>query len=163
MSSISPFVASPELVIRRLLNLANLQAGENFFDLGSGDGKTVIMAATEFGANAFGIEMREDLIQRANEKIQKLGINDKVKIIKNDIFNVDIRQADVVYLYLTTSANEKVRSKLDIELKSSARIVSHDYEIVGWKAEKIEKFCENPKMGFPTHTLYLYKKETALH
>jgi hypothetical protein len=66
--------------------------------------------------------------------------------------------ADVVYLYLTTSANEKVKPKLESELRKGTRIVSHDYEILGWRPVKVEKFCENQFLGFPTHTLYLYKK-----
>jgi tRNA A58 N-methylase Trm61 len=155
---ISPFVASPPLVIRRLLTLANLKPGEIFFDLGAGDGRPVIMAAQEFGARAVGIELRQDLAKQALQKIYDLGLQDKATIMNSDIFNIDLRRADVVYLYLTTSANDKVRPKLETELKSGARVVSHDYEMVGWTATKIERFCENPSLGFPTHTLYLYKR-----
>ncbi len=156
--SISPFVASPALVIRRLLTLAELKPGETYFDLGAGNGRTIIMAAQEFGARAFGIELREDLAKQAMEQIQELNLKEKVTIINGNLFDVDLSSADVVYLYLTTSANEKIRPKLEKELKRTARVVSHDYEIVGWKAEKVEHFCENPKLGFPTHTLYLYRK-----
>ena len=74
------------------------------------------------------------------------------------MFNVNLNSADVIFLYLTTSANEKIRPKLNSELKANVRVVSHDYEIVGWKPVKIDNFCENPKLGYPTHTLYLYKK-----
>jgi len=155
---ISPFVASPPLVIRRLLTLAELKKGEVFFDLGAGDGRPVIMAAQEFGAEAVGIEMRSDLARQALQRIHELGLQDRATIMNNDVFGIDIRRADVVYLYLTTSANDKVRPKLEAELKSSARVVSHDYEIVGWTAAKVERFCENPTLGFPTHTLYLYKR-----
>jgi tRNA A58 N-methylase Trm61 len=155
---ISPFVASPPLVIRRLLTLADLKPGEIFFDLGAGDGRPVIMAAQEFGAKAVGIELRQDLAKQALQKIYDLGLQDRATIMNSDIFNVDLRRADVVYLYLTTSANDKVRPKLETELKSGARVVSHDYEMVGWTSAKIERFCENPTLGFPTHTLYLYKR-----
>jgi tRNA A58 N-methylase Trm61 len=155
---ISPFVASPPLVIRRLLTLADLKPGEIFFDLGAGDGRPVIMAAQEFGAKAVGIELRQDLAKQALQKIYDLGLQDRATIMNSDIFNIDLRHADVVYLYLTTSANDKVRPKLETELKSGARVVSHDYEMVGWTSAKIERFCENPTLGFPTHTLYLYKR-----
>ena len=73
-------------------------------------------------------------------------------------FNVNIDEADVVYLYLTTSANEKLKPKLEHDLKPGNAYVSHDYAIVGWNPEKIETFCENPKLGYPTHTIYLYRK-----
>lgn len=155
---ISPFVASPEPVIRRLLTMAELKPGEVFVDLGAGDGRPVIIAAKEFGAFAIGIELREDLAKQAMKKIIELGLQDKVKIIHDDLFNVNIGMADVVYLYLTTSANEKVRPKLEAELKKGARVVSHDYEIIGWKPSKVERFSESSFLGFPTHTLYLYKR-----
>jgi tRNA A58 N-methylase Trm61 len=155
---ISPFVASPPLVIRRLLTLADLKPGEIFFDLGAGDGRPVIMAAQEFGAKAVGIELRQDLAKQALQKIYDLGLQDRATIMNSDIFNIDLRRADVIYLYLTTSANDKVRPKLETELKSGARVVSHDYEMVGWTSAKVERFCENPTLGFPTHTLYLYKR-----
>jgi protein-L-isoaspartate O-methyltransferase len=155
---ISPFVASPPAVVRRLLTLAELKPDEVLFDLGAGDGRPVIMAAQEFGAKAVGVELRQDLAKQALKRIYDLGLQERAKIVNNDIFKTDLRPADVVYLYLTTSANEKVRPKLETELKSGARVVSHDYEIVGWQAARIEKFCENPTLGFPTHTLYLYKR-----
>lgn len=158
MVYISPFVASPIPVVRRLLTLAELKPNEVLYDLGSGDGRTLIMAAREFGARAVGIELREDLIKEAISKVSKLGLGNKVKVVHSDIFKVDLSPADVVYLYLTTSANQKVRPKLESELKRGARVVSHDYEMIGWKADRVERFCENPRLGYPSHTLYLYKR-----
>jgi len=155
---ISPFVASPLPVVRRMLELSELKRGETFYDLGCGDGRTLIMAAQEFGAKAIGVELREDLAKKALATVEELGLQDKVTIIHGDLFNIDIHPADVVLLYLTTSANDKVRPKLEMELKPGARVVSHDYEILGWKSLKVENFCENPKLGYPTHTIYLYKK-----
>ena len=155
---ISPFVASPLPVVRRSLVLADLRPGEVLYDLGAGDGRTLIMAAQEFGARGIGIELREDLIKQALSQISKLGLEGRLKIIHDDIFRVNLRPADVVYMYLTTSANEKVRPKLEAELRRGARVVSHDYEIVGWKAASVERFCENPRLGYPTHTIYLYRR-----
>lgn len=156
---IAPFVASPIPVVRHMLQLAQLKQNENYFDLGAGDGRTVIMAAKDFGANATGIELREDLIEKARTNIHELGLENRATIIQSDMFSIDLRSADVVYLYLTTSANEKVKPKLESELKTGARVVSHDYEILGWKPLKVENFCENPTLGYPSHTIYVYKKE----
>jgi len=156
---IAPFVGSPLPVIRHMLELAQLKPGETFFDLGAGDGRTVIMAAKDFGARAVGVELRDDLVKRALANVHELGLQDHVTIVESDMFAVDLRPADVVFLYLTTSANEKVKPKLESELKKGARIVSHDYEILGWKPFKVENFCENPKLGYPSHTIYAYKKE----
>jgi predicted RNA methylase len=141
-----------------MLVLAQLKAGEVFFDLGAGDGRTVIMAAKDFGARAVGVELREDLVKKALSTVYEQGLQDRVTIVNGDIFTVDLTSADVIFLYLTTSANEKVKPKLESELKRGVRVISHDYEIVGWKPQKVENFCENPTLGYPSHTIYLYKR-----
>jgi len=141
-----------------MLQLAELKPGEVLFDLGAGDGRTVIMAAKTFSARAVGVELREDLAKKALSTIHDNGLADRVTIVNGDMFNVNLTSADVVFLYLTTSANEKVRPKLETELKKGVRVVSHDYEIVGWKPVKVENFCENPQLGYPSHTIYLYQK-----
>ncbi len=155
---IAPYVASPLPVVRQMLVLSDLKPDEIVYDLGCGDGRVVIMAAQEFGARAVGVELREDLVKKAHEKLFELGLDSKVKIIQSDLFKVDLRLADVVTLYLTTSANEKVKPKLESELRHGARVVSHDYEVLGWKPSKIDKFCENPRLGYPSHTLYVYRR-----
>jgi tRNA A58 N-methylase Trm61 len=155
---IAPFVPSPHSVVEYMLKLAGLRAGEVLFDMGSGDGRTVIMAAKSFGARGVGIEMREDLAKKAMASIHEHCLDDRVTIMNDDMFNVNLTSADVVYLYLTTSANEKIKPKLECDLKKGARVVSHDYEVIGWKPEKIENFCENPQLGYPAHTIYLYRK-----
>ncbi|MCS7115318.1 MAG: class I SAM-dependent methyltransferase [Candidatus Bathyarchaeota archaeon] len=155
---IAPFVPTPLPVVRHMLVLAELKPGEVFFDLGAGDGRTVIMAAKEFGARAVGVELREDLAKKALSTVYEEKLQDRVTIVNGDMFDVDLSSADVVFLYLTTSANEKIKPKLETELRKGARVVSHDYEIVGWKPAKVDNFCENPNLGYPSHTIYLYKK-----
>jgi len=141
-----------------MLVLAELKPGETFYDLGSGDGRTVIMAAKDFGAKAVGIELREDLAKKALNNICELGLERRVQILQDDIFKVDLTSADVVFLYLTTSANEKIKPKLESELRAGTRVVSHDYEVLGWKPSRIDNFCENPRLGYPSHTIYVYKR-----
>ena len=155
---IAPYVPSPPQVVRQMLILAQLKPREVFFDLGAGDGRAVIMAAKDFGARAVGVELREDLVKKALSTVYENSLQDRVTIVNGDIFNVDLTSADVIFLYLTTSANEKVKPKLETELKQGVRVVSHDYEIIGWKPVKVENFCENPTLGYPSHTIYLYKK-----
>jgi predicted RNA methylase len=141
-----------------MLILSELKPREVFFDLGAGDGRTVVMAAKDFGARAVGVELREDLVKKALSTVYENGLQDRVTIVNGDMFNVDLTSADVIFLYLTTSANEKVKPKLESELKRGVRVVSHDYEIIGWKPAKVENFCENQTLGYPSHTIYLYKK-----
>jgi len=116
------------------------------------------MAAKDFGARAVGVELREYLVKKALSSIYEQGLQYRVTIVNGDMFNVDLTSADVVFLYLTTSANEKVKPKLEAELKRGVRVISHDYEIVGWKPVKVLNFCENQTLGYPSHTIYLYKK-----
>ena len=98
------------------------------------------------------------LVKKANGRVSELGLDGRVKIVQRDLFEVDLRFADVVTLYLTTSANERVRPKLESELRHGTRIVSHDYEVLGWKPLKIDNFCENPRLGYPSHTIYVYHR-----
>jgi len=155
---LAPFVPSPPQVIRQMLLLADVRPGEVIFDLGAGDGRTVIMAAKDFSARAVGVELRDDLVKKALGTVYEQNLQDRITIVNGDMLGVDLSSADVVFLYLTTSANEKIRPKLDAELKRGVRIVSHDYEVVGWKPVKVVNYCENQSLGFPSHTLYLYKK-----
>jgi hypothetical protein len=98
------------------------------------------------------------LAKKALASIHELGIQDRVTIVQDDMFNIQLSPANVIFLYLTTSANDKVKPKLEKELKLGARVVSHDYEVLGWKPTRTENFCENPKLGYPSHTIYVYKK-----
>ncbi len=156
---LAPFVPSPPQVVRQMLLLADLHAGEVIFDLGAGDGRTVIMAVKDFGARAVGVELREDLVKKTLSTVYEQSLQDRITIVNGDMLGVDLSSADVVFLYLTTSANERIKPKLERELKRGVRVVSHDYEVVGWKPVKVVNYCENLSLGFPSHTLYLYKKD----
>lgn len=150
--SVAPYVPSPLEVIRKMLTLSGLKKGEKLYDLGCGDGRILIVAAQEFDADAFGVELNLGLVKDGREKVSSLGLEGRVKIIHGNLFDNDVSLADVVALYLTTSANEKVKPKLEKELRTGARIVSHDFTIPGWKPVKTVRFREN----YRTHTIYLY-------
>ncbi|MCP8312534.1 MAG: class I SAM-dependent methyltransferase [Candidatus Methylarchaceae archaeon HK02M1] len=164
--NVAPFVGSPHDVVEKMLELVKPKLGEILYDLGSGDGRVLIMAAKRFGTNCVGIELRGDLISRAMEEIKRLNLESRIQIIKGDFFDIDISNADIVFLYLTTSANEKLRPKLEKELKKGVRVVSHDYEVRGWIPSKVYKDELNG------HLIYLYvfdpkkitkKSESIIH
>ncbi len=148
-----PFVPSPEVVIRRMLQLADVREDEVVYDLGCGDGRVLIIAAKEFGARAVGIEIRRDLYEQCLRRVRDLGLEDKIKILHGNFFEYDLSDADVVTLYLLTSVNERLRPKLERELRPGTRVVSHDFEVPGWKPIIIEDLYEE----WRSHKLYLYK------
>jgi tRNA A58 N-methylase Trm61 len=110
----------------------------------------ILLAAKERGAISTGIDLREDLLERAKTEIVRLGLQDKVTVIQGNFFDVDISAANVVTLYLTSSANERLRPKLEKELKVGCRIVSHDFKVPGWKAVQVY----DELLG---HTIYTYR------
>ncbi len=132
--------------------MASVSSEDTVYDLGSGTGAVLLMAAGEFGAKCVGIEMRRDLAEKALDEARKHNLEDRIEILNSNLFEVDISDADVVTLYLTSSGNMKLRSKLEKELKDKARIVSHDFEIGGWEPYKALR--GEP----PGHTIYLYIK-----
>jgi cyclopropane fatty-acyl-phospholipid synthase-like methyltransferase len=152
---LAPFVPTPPEVVERMLKLAGVKAGDTVFDLGCGDGRIVIMAAQKFGAKGVGVEMDDELYTKTVARVKELGLQDKVKIIKGDLMQADITSATVVTLYLLPSSNEKLRPKLEKSLKPGSRVVSHDFEMPGWKTAKTEEM-ETEDIG-RMHTLYLYK------
>lgn len=148
--NVSPFVESPLNVVRKMLQLADPKPDEILYDMGSGDGRILIIAAKEFRLRCIGIEIRKDLCKRAMDEVNRLNLEDRIKIINEDFFNVDISNADIVTLYLNASANEKLRPKLEKELRIGTRVISHDYEIRGWMPTKVVK---NDPIG---HSIYSY-------
>ncbi|MCC6003167.1 MAG: class I SAM-dependent methyltransferase [Thermofilum sp.] len=152
MSSIVPYVPSPYEVIKKALEIAGLKKGELFLDPGCGDGRSLVMAAKDFGARAVGIEIRKDLLERALKNVIEAGVSDNVLLINGNFFDVKFPQADVVFLYLLTSVNEKLKPKLQSELKPTTRIVSHDFEITGWKPIRVVEVRE----GGRSHKIYYY-------
>ncbi|MCK4953543.1 tRNA (adenine(22)-N(1))-methyltransferase TrmK, partial [Candidatus Bathyarchaeota archaeon] len=122
MVSLSPFVSSPMERVRRMLTLAEVRTDDVVYDLGSGDGRIVVAAVRDFKAKrAIGIELRSDLVKKACTEIRRLKLEDKIEIIQGDALEVNISEADVVTLYLTSRGNEILKPKLEKELKPGAR------------------------------------------
>lgn len=155
--SLAPFVPSPPTVVETMLKLADLKAGEKLYDLGCGDGRFLITAVQKYGVKAVGVEINENLAKETTQKIHELNLENMVRIIQGDAMNVDVSDADVIVLYLTTSGNEKLKSKFEKELKPGTRVISHDFEFPGWKPFKTEKISEG-KDSWPTqHTIWIYR------
>jgi protein-L-isoaspartate O-methyltransferase len=123
------FVPTPPDVVDAMLKLANVTAKDVVYDLGCGDGIIVATAAQEAGARAVGIDIDPQRVKEANERVQKAGVTDKVKIMNADLFETDISQATVITLYLLPSLNQKLIPKLNRELKPGTRVVSQSFDM----------------------------------
>jgi precorrin-6B methylase 2 len=153
---LAPFYPTPEAVVVQMLELGELKAGEKMFDLGSGDGRIVIMAAQRYHADAIGVELDKSLVRQSMERIRKLGLEANARIMNRDLLKEDYTTADLVTVYLLPLSNNKVEPLLDRELKKGARVVAHDFEFRGSTPEKTETIDDDGEGR--SHKLYLYRK-----
>src|SRR5438067_5446574 len=154
---LAPYYPTPETIVQKMLQLGGLKAGEKMFDLGSGDGRIVIVAAQKFHADAVGIELDKDLSKQSTARILKLGLEKNARIVNGDLLKQNYSSADLVTVYLLPDAvNNKVQPLLDKQLKKGARIVAKDFDFRNWTPEKVENIADDGEGR--SHTLYLYRK-----
>jgi len=149
----APYVPTPEHVVRRLLSLADVSSDDVVYDLGSGDGRILILAAKEFGARGVGIEIDSQLVQTARRRAQKAGVSHLVEFRRGDLFETNLDDATVVTLYLWPDMNNRLRPKLQRELDPGDRVVSHSFDIDGWSPDTTVTL-EDGTMGGVTKTLF---------
>ncbi|HEX8267333.1 MAG TPA: class I SAM-dependent methyltransferase [Pyrinomonadaceae bacterium] len=133
-----PYVPTKELVVDKMLEMADVKGTDVLWDLGSGDGRIPITAAKRFGTRGIGVDIDPQRVKEANENARKNNVTDKVRFIEEDLFNVDFSEATVVTLYLLPEVNLRLRPKLLDSLKPGTRIVSHNYDMGNWQPEKVE-------------------------
>ncbi|HEX5413861.1 MAG TPA: class I SAM-dependent methyltransferase [Terriglobia bacterium] len=153
---IVPFVPTPMKVAERMLEMARVTPSDVVYDLGSGDGRIVIMAAQKYGARAVGVELNGKLYKESSARIEELGLASKAKILLGDMFKADIHPATVVTLYLLTSVNADIRPMLEKQLRPGTRVVSHDFQMTAWTPQKTEEISDQ---NGSVHTVYLYIKQ----
>ncbi len=131
-----PYVPTTEEAVKAMLTLADVKKTDFVYDLGCGDGRIVIAAAKEYGANGVGVDINPERIQEAEENAKKAGVEKLVRFEENDLFDADIHEASVVTLFLLNSVNLKLRPKLLRELKPGTRVVSNTFNMGDWKPDK---------------------------
>lgn len=131
------FVPTPQEVVDRMLELADLKKGDVLYDLGCGDGRIVVTAAKRYGVKAVGFDVDPKRIAESRENVRKNGVEDLVTIRQQDIFQTDLSPANVVTLYLLPSLNVKLMPQLR-KLQPGSRIVSHAFDMRGAKPAKVE-------------------------
>jgi SAM-dependent methyltransferase len=121
-----------------MLDLAGVTPDDVVYDLGSGDGRIVILAAQRFGARGVGIEIEPRLVEISRHNARDAEVADRVRFLEGDLFTAEIAEATVVTLYLSPSVNARLESKLRRELRPGTRVVSHRFRIGHWPPERTE-------------------------
>jgi len=136
------YVPTPQEVVEKMLELAQVKKTDLVYDLGCGDGRIVVTAAKKYGCRAVGFDIDPQRIRESLENVKKNGVEDLVKIEQKDIFTLDLSPANVVTLYLLPDLNVKLIPQLE-KLKPGSRIVSHDFRMRGVRPNKSEQVtCE---------------------
>jgi SAM-dependent methyltransferase len=133
-----PYVPTPQNVVERMLQMADVKAGDFVIDLGCGDGRMVVTAASQFGARALGVDIDPVRIREANGNAARAGVTDKVEFRIGDLFDVDISGADVLAIYLLNEINLRLRPKILETMRPGARVVSHAFDMGEWQPDERE-------------------------
>ena len=131
-----PFVVTPDNVTIAMLRLADVKASDYVIDLGSGDGRIVIVAAKRFGARGLGVEIVPSLVEKSRDNARRAGVADRAEFREQDLFATDLSKATVITMYLLPEVNLQLRPKL-LALKPGTRIVSHDWDMGDWKPDRV--------------------------
>jgi len=130
-----PYVPTPQEVVDKMLELAQIKNTDTVYDLGCGDGRMVITAAKKYGAKGIGVDIDPERIKESNDNAKTAGVTDKVKFIQKDLFTMDFADCDVLTMYLLPSVNMKLRPKI-LDLKPGTRIVSHAFDMEDWDPDQ---------------------------
>jgi SAM-dependent methyltransferase len=130
------FVGTRYAVADQMLKLAAVGKNDVVYDLGSGDGRILILAAQKYGARGVGVEIEPALVAMSRQLANEGGVADKITIVEGDLFTADISKATVITLYLSTSTNRDLEPKLRKELRRGTRIVSHQFPIGAWEPDE---------------------------
>jgi len=135
-----PFITTPPEVVERMLQVAETRADDLVMDLGSGDGRIVIAAASRFGARGLGIELDGALVEKSRANARAAGVEERVRFEQGDVLVADIARASVVTVYLLPALMGKLQSRFVNELAPGTRVVSHSFGMAGWRPDRSETF-----------------------
>ena len=134
------WVPTPQALVERMLDLAQVTSNDYVMDLGSGDGRTVIAAAKR-GARAVGIEYNPDMVELSKRNAEKEGVSDRTEFRRADLFETDFSRATVLTMFLLPEINLKLRPKI-LEMKPGTRVVSNTFTMGEWEADETSTVSE---------------------
>lgn len=150
------YVPTPQPVVDRMLEMAEVKAGDIVYDLGCGDGRIVVTAAKRYGVKAVGVDIDPTRVAEAKENVRTNGVAHLVTIKEADIFELDFSEATVVTLYLLPALNVRLMPKL-AKLKPGTRIVSNDFDMKGAKPKEVVNMAGHYESDFGDIQRTLYK------
>jgi len=148
------YVPTPQEVVDKMLELAQVKKDDLVYDLGCGDGRIVVTAAKKYGCKAVGFDVARKRILESLENVKKNNVGDLVQIQQKDIFTLDLSKANVITLYLLPELNVKLIPQLE-KLKPGSRIVSHDFDMEGVKPDQVVEVKSSGE-SWNEHTIYLW-------
>jgi outer membrane protein assembly factor BamB len=148
----APFVPTPQVVVDRMLLIADIKKSDIVYDLGSGDGRIVVTAARTYGVQSVGIEIDRGLVADSRKFAEKEDVSELARFEQQDLFEADFNKANVVTVFLFPQLLKRLLPKLN-QLAPGTRVVSHQFEIPGVKPKKtVELRTPDGEL----HTIYLY-------
>jgi SAM-dependent methyltransferase len=136
------FAVTPQPLADAMLTLARVTKADVVYDLGSGDGRIVVLAAQKYGARGVGIEIDHGLVEISRTVAREGEVADRATFVEGDLFTADISQATVVTLWLSATVNRRLEAKLKRELRPGTRIVSRQFPIGLWPPDQTVKIGE---------------------
>ncbi len=132
------YVPTPQAVVEEMLRMANVSSSSLVYDLGCGDGRTVITAAKQYGAHGVGVDIDPQRIEESRRNADQAGVSGRVKFILGDLFESDFHNASAVTLYLLSTLNVRLRPILFRQLKPGTPVVSHDFDMGEWQPDEMK-------------------------
>jgi ribosomal protein L11 methylase PrmA len=129
------FIPTPDDAIAAMLKLAELTPDDHVYDLGCGDGRLVIKAVLDYGVTAVGVDVDENILATARLNAQSAGVSQQLTFLRDDLFECDVREATVVFIYLLPHLNMRLRPRLLQQLRSGARVISHQFDMGNWSPD----------------------------
>jgi SAM-dependent methyltransferase len=159
----APFITSQDVVIDRMIELADLSEDELVYDLGCGDGRILIAAVQQSGCRGVGFDIDPDRVNEARANAKQQGVDQRVEFVRQDIFTVDLSKADVAMMYLLPWMMNKLVPQFD-KMRPGCRIVSHEFWIEGVEPDKVIECTVDAEQR--SHGIYFYttplKKNPAM-
>lgn len=154
-----PYVPTPMHIVKAMLDMARVGPEDLVLDLGSGDGRIVRTAAKDYGARGLGIEIDLERMRLAEDLARKEGVSERVTFIHRDLFTADVSSATVLTMYLLPEPVNRLRGQLLAQLKPGTRVISEDFRVRGWTAQKVARHIAREKqraVGSPITFLWQY-------